>query len=333
MKKIPLRALFLAGLSLITSIAQAQTPVFYSEPLIPYFSKVPTPPASVAEAFKMSAYDASTYTITSPAYLTEFRSKLSSIQEDIQISSAMLSMNAGPSTDTQMKLAAQMQDPVFQKKIEAMSQQEKMEFAMKMQQEMAAGSAPVQAEDEDVAEVINEIAEITTNLNTKHGLLNFENSLNGKYSAYSQKIKEYNLKMQEWEMAEVAKLPNLPQKMGVSAGKDPQKVKNIKLASINKQIEFMDQQLKAFNIEWNKYLQAVRPQLTKADQRFAKIEYYKRVRNNAFKNTLLAHQGTLLSYVQTMAEISELIIKESAELQALKLKVEHAPLTEYEGNL
>jgi hypothetical protein len=166
-----------------------------------------------------------------------------------------------------------------------------------------------------------------------HGLMNFESSLNGKYGAYSQKIKEYNLKMQEWEMAEVKKLPNLPQKAGMSAGKDPQKVKNIKLASVNKQIEFMDQQLKAFAVEWNKYLQAIRPELTKADQKFARIGYYKRVRNNAFKNTLMAHQGTLLSYVQTMAEVADLMIKESGELQALQLKVEKAALTEYEGNL
>lgn len=333
MKKPSLPTLFAAGFLLMCSIAKAQTPVFYSEPIIPYFSKVPAPPASVGEAFKMGVYDASTYTFTSPAYLTEFRTKLSTIQEDIQVSSAMLSMNVGPATDTQMKLAAQMQDPAFKQKLEAMSQQEKMEFAMKMQQEMAAASTPVQVEDEDVAEVINEIAEITTNLNMKHGLMNFENSINGKYGAYSGKIQEYRLKMQEWEMAEVKKLPNLPQKMGFSAGKDPQKVKNIKLASVNKQIEFMDQQLKAFNGEWNKYLQALRPELAKADQRFAKIGYYKRVRNNAFKNTLMAHQGTLISYVQTMAEITDLIVKEAGDLQALKLKVENAPLTEYEGNL
>jgi hypothetical protein len=34
-----------------------------------------------------------------------------------------------------------------------------------------------------------------------------------------------------------------------------------------------------------------------------------------------------------MAEIADLMIKESGELQALKLKVEKAPFTEYEGNL
>jgi hypothetical protein len=333
MKKTPLHALLIAGFSFVFSIAQAQTPVFHSEPLIPYFSKVPAPPASVNEAFKMGAYDANTHTFTSPAYLTEFRAKLSGIQEDIQVSSAMLSMNVGPSTDAQMKLAAQMQDPAFKKKLESMTQQEKMEFAMKMQQAMAAGSTPVQPEDEDVADAINEIAEITTNLNMNYGLMNFENSINGKHGAYSEKIKEHRLKMQEWEMAEVKKLPNLPQKMGMSAGKDPQKIKNIKLASITKQIEFMDQQLKAFSVEWNKYLQAIRPVLTKADQKFAQIGYYKRVRNNAFKNTLMAHQGSLLSYVQTMAEITDLVIKDSGELQALKLKVEKAPLTEYEGEL
>jgi hypothetical protein len=333
MKKISLHALFVAGFSLTFSLVQAQTPVFHTEPLIPYFSKVPAPPASVSEGFKMGVYDASSDSFTSPVYLTEFRQKLAKIQQDIQMTGAVLNMNAGPSTDAQAKLAAQMQDPAFQKKLESMSQQEKMEFAMKMQQTLAEGSTPVQAEDEDVADVINDIAEITTNLNTTHGLMNFENSINGKHGVYSQKMQEYHLKMQEWEMAEVKKLPNLPQTATRSAGKDPQKIKNIKLASVDKQIAFMDQQLKAFAVEWINYQKAIRPELTKADQKFAQIGYYKRVRNNAFKQSLMGHQGALLSYVQTMADIADLLIKETGDLYALKLKIEKTPLSAYEGEL
>lgn len=333
MKKTSLHtALFSAAFCALFHVsAYSQSAVFHTEPIIPFFAKVPAPPASVAEGFKMGVYDAATETFSSPAYLNEFQSKLVNIQQDIQMTSAMLSMNTGATTDAQVQLASQMQDPAFQKKIESMSQQEKMDFAMKMQQSLAAGSAPMQAEDEDVSETINAIADLTTNLNINYGLTNFEKSINGKHSAYSKKINDYRLKMQEWEMAEVRKLPMLPQKSDVAAGKDPQKIKNIKLASINKQIEFMDQQLKAFSIEWNNYIKVVRPEFTKADQKFASIGYYKRIRNNVFKNSLMGHQGMLISYVQNMAEIADLMIKETGELYVLKMKVEKAPLTAYEG--
>lgn len=310
----------------------SQIAVFHSEPIIPLFAKVPSPPASVAAGFKMGVYDPGTGTFSSPSYLTELRSALVTIQQDIQMTSAMLNMDTDATTDAQVLTASRMQDPDSEKKTESMTQQEKIEFATKMQQALAAGNRPMQAEDEDVAETIVEISRITTNLNTNYGVLNYENSMNGKHRAYSLKINEHRLKMQEWEMTEVKKLPALVQKNDVSSGKDPQKIKNIKLASINKQIEFMDQQLKAFSIEWSKYIKAIRPELTKADQKFAGIGYYNRIHNDIFKNTLMSHQSTLLNYVQSMAEVADLLIKETGELYGLKLKVEQAPLTEYESN-
>ena len=271
-----------------------------------------------------------------PAALTELESKLEKIQQGIQINSAKsntAATSASMPSDAQMQLAKQMQDPAFQKKIEAMSQEEKMAFAMQMQQALSAGSTPMQAEDEDVSESRNTIAEIVTNLDSRYLLGN--NGIVAKLGNFSAACSDNSRKWSDWELAEVKKLPlRLPQNNEEgSPGKDPQKIKNIKLASINKQVEFMNQQLKVFTTEWNQFVKEEKPEIEKADAEFSKIGYFSRVHNHAFKAALLGQQSGLVSHVQQMASAIDTIILEAGKLYIYRMEVEKAPLSTYEGEL
>jgi hypothetical protein len=340
MKKTPLNlaAHVLGYVCLFSTLAPAQQSPYYNEPILPLFAKVQAPPQSVAEAFKMGVYkpESTNKPFSAPATLTDLQLKMEKIQQGIQVNSAMANSAATSAftpSEAQMQLAKQMQDPAFQKKIEAMSQEEKMAFAMKMQQSLSAGSTPMQPEDEDVSESMNTIAEIVTDLNTKYLLSN--NGIGAKLGNFSAACGDNSRKWSDWELAEVKKLPLRPPQNNSegSPGKDPQKIKNIKLASIDKQIEFMNQQFKVFTTEWNQFVKELKPEIVKADAEFSKINYFSRVHNNAFKAALLGHQGSLVNHVQQMAGVIENIIIEAGKLYIYRMEVEKAPLSTYEGEL
>ncbi|EMR03816.1 hypothetical protein [Cesiribacter andamanensis] len=315
-----------------------QQPGLYSKPASPLLKELPALPASSAAAYSLATATATAgephqqKMVPSESFATRKKS-LERIIEEMQASSLVLSASAGSTTAEQEQLMKQLQDPAFQKKLEAMSQQEQMAFAMKMQQVMTAGGGQLNgAEEEDVSEVLNTMGDISFQLNGTQLEPSSYSGLQQKIAALYQNVRQHNTQVWEWEQAEYKKIPLVAShlRQQVVSNKEPKLVKELRLAAQAKRIAHMDQQLKALAPHWNAHLAYLQQTLTTVDQQLAGINYYSRFKNNVFKNQLAAYHVTSLQQIQYLWEDLEKIILESAELQLALNKLEKTPVESFD---
>ncbi|WP_224995750.1 hypothetical protein [Cesiribacter sp. SM1] len=164
--------LYLCLFCYCTAAVAQQNSALYSKPVSPLLKELPALPTSAAEAYKMAkvvALDQDQQKMAPTESFTALKAKSQRIIEELQASTVVLSANVGATSNEQEALMKQMQDPEFQKKLEAMSEEEKMAFAMKAQQIMAQSAMQNNtlngAEDEEVTAVLETMGEISFQLN------------------------------------------------------------------------------------------------------------------------------------------------------------------------
>jgi hypothetical protein len=318
-----------------TAVVAQQKSVLYSKPVSPLLKELPALPTSAAAAYKMVkvvGLEQDQQKVATTESYTALKAKSQRIMDELQASTVVLSANAGSTSSEQEALIEQMQDPEFQKKLETMSEADKMAFAMKAQQIMAQSTMQNNTlngvEDEEVIAVLESMGDISMELNGSYGEPSSYTKLSQKIGEIRQKVSEHNKQVWEWEQKEYEKVPLVPShlRQQVVSNKEPKLVKELRLKAQAKRIAFLDQQLKALAPAWNAHLSSLQQTLATVDEQMAGIDYYDRFKNNAFKNQLVGYNLAPLQQIQYLWVELENIVLESAEMQLALSRLENKPV-------
>ncbi len=225
MKMLPLASAVLVAATL--SVGQNNRPVKMN--LLAYFDKVPVPPLTSKEAHaKCECNDPNnTGACKADGMFKAIEEEMIKIQTDI----------SSPAGTTQGDLIKKMQDPAFQKEMEKMSDAEKMNLAMRMQQSMTP--KPMGPEPATVMKALEEFSKLNeaeANSMSKAGEMvqatqKREQELDAKHKAIDQ-----------WQEAEIKKLPI--KNYGEMSAPDPKDVYTVTMNAWHKHISVVDDALK-----------------------------------------------------------------------------------------
>lgn len=330
------------GLASTLQLVSGQSAVYYySQPMLPLHQKIPAFPVSVQEAYKLvqiKEVGEGKQTLEPNASFLAAREQLRQLQAKIQQSASMLAQApaTGPSS-SQLELAKKMEDPAFQEKLAAMSDDEKLAFAMQLQQSMSESTAqpPVGPVDDAVSLALEQLAEVSYQLFNNESLIdsNVKPPFSHRIPELMQALQAHQAEIGDWERQEINKLPLRKGDITMegSPGKEPQKVKDIKLAAVNKKIAHFNQQLRRLSVEWNEEMAFLKQQLLAADEAFASINYYEELEDRQMQTTFMGYQVNILRRLMEQYGSLESIVLPAATLEFEKNRLENAPLLEFEG--
>ena len=276
--------------------------------LLKYYDKLIPPVLSSKEAYqKAKCPEGAGNPCTDNAMFDDLRSKLNEHVKELTMQSA-----AGESG-----MMKQMQDPDFQKKLASMSQEEKMEFAMQMAQQMKP-PAPTTAEPPAVQAVMREAGKI----NDEVGKEDMKRQEKAEAEiAYRQKIDTEHKSIDAWQEAEIKKLPVVHDL--TMDYPDPKGVHRVKLEAIDKHLAVVDRELKAQSDKWSKDVAADKQRYGKFGSELVGIHYGDDAANDVSRNMLALTQRHMLTDLQILLERSNQLWNDAANWYEKKVEIQN----------
>lgn len=299
------------------SIAQGQ---YYTKPLQLQLNKIKAVPATVKDAYAMA--DKAGSEIRIPRAIAEVIAETQEVNRISQTTGLAGAPGAKVATDEQTKLIQEMQDPAWQKKFEAMSKQEQMAIGMKIQKAMSSGFAPVQAENDAVMGAIEEAGKIMMSVGELSTVRQKESPAS-IISRYQQKWTAHWDAIDEKALKAIRDLPIIDG----SPGKDPARLRSIRLGAIDQKIDLVNRDLKLFSAEWNKTFSFLAKNTTRLDGELKKINYYEQFKSTSFRSQMLGHQVQMALLIGDAASQYGEMVVSIAELQHKRTLLEREPLS------
>lgn len=268
------------SLFLLSVIALSQQPVKVN--LLEYFDKIPVPPTSAKEAHsKCNCNPAGREgDCTADSLFKDFSDKLQQFQ--IEIST--------PAGSPQADLMKKMQDPEFQKKMENMSDDEKMKLAMEMQASSNALMAgPMKPEPQSVLDAMKELS--TINEASANDLSNLGTNVQAAQQ-HQVDLDAKHKAVDDWKDQEIKKLPvHLVGEAGEEV--DPKAVYDVNINALKKHLAIVDDELKETGKRWVD-AKAKSKQLYAAYEKSLEKIHYAEDANNQISKTQLSTGQTLM---------------------------------------
>ncbi len=202
---------------------------------------------------------------------------------------------------TNNDMMKKMQDPEFQKKLQNMSDEEKMKFGMEMAKQYQSQKSSYVPETESVTAALEECNKIDER--TAQDLQNV-NQLVEKQVAIQKKFEERQQKINDWLQKEIEKLPLIKTQVDL-ARPDPDKVKQLQLQAADKHIAVENEYLKIIDQNWNAQITKDVKDFSKFENLLVKTQYGDDARNAADRHVLASHQSMILNRVLEAASKSK----------------------------
>ncbi len=219
---------------------------------------------------------------------------------------------------TNNDMMKKMQDPEFQKKLQNMSDEEKMKFGMEMAKQYQSQNSSYVPETESVMAALEECNKIDER--TAQDLQNV-NQLVEKQVAIHKEFEERQQKINDWLQEEIEKLPLIKTQVDL-ARPDPVKVKQLQLQAADKHIAVENEYLKIIGQNWNAQITEDVRDFSKFENLLAKTHYGDDARNAADVHLLASHQAMILNKVLEAASKSKDAYEDAAIYIAEKINLQ-----------
>jgi len=297
------------ALFFFSAAALSQQPVKIN--LLEYFDKVTAPPASAKEAYqkclvKVPGQDDN---VVADSIFKPLVDELTQIQTDI----------ARPPKSPQAEFAEKLKDPEFQKKLKNMSEDEKIKMAMEMNQAMGATAGPMKPEPHSVIKCMEDIG----NLNEKTaGEMENLNTTAQQTIHHAQEIDEKHTDIDNWERAEIEKLPEMQGQGEGGGGPDPKAVYAIKMNAIKKHLAIVDEELKKMNKAWTEQRENSRKSFTPYEMSLEKTHYGSDAKNQMSKTNMSTGQTLMIGSISNLISESQHEYQDAADWYARLVMLE-----------
>ena len=280
-------------LALVTAtvLSQSQQPVKVN--LLEFFDKVPAPPISAKEAYDKCDCNIPDHEgeCDPDSLFKPLTDRLGQIQLEI----------VTPNTP-QGDLVKKMQDPEFQKKMEKMSDEEKMQLAMQMQASNAAMmGGPMKPESQSVIAAQKELGKMDEA--TANDLQNLNTNVQAAQK-HKQEVDAKHAAVNDWETAELKKVPVIH--FGGEAGDepDPKAVHAVNINALQKHLAIVDEELKHTGKLWTEQREKNKQLFTPYEKAMEKIHYGDDAKNQITKQTLASGQVSMLGAINGLIQDS-----------------------------
>ncbi len=211
-----------------------------------------------------------------------------------------------------------MQDPEFQKKMDKMTDAEKMKLGMEMAKQYQSGNNQYVREPENVLAALNEGTQIDKHIGDD---MLGANKTAGEVAAVQKKYDDKQKKIADWLEGEIAKLPLIKQSVDIAI-QDPAKVKALELQAADKHIAVENDYLKILAENWRTDLRKDNDNFSKFENLLAGTHYGDDAKNTKDRQILASHQSLILQKVLELASRSKNIFEEAAQYIVNKKNIE-----------
>ncbi len=288
-----MKHLFLFPAIMVVSItALSQQPIKAN--LLEYFDKVPVPPSSARDAYDKCGCNvpAREQSCSADSLFKALADKLQAFQTEISL----------PPSSPQADMMKKMQDPEYRKKMENMTQEEKMQMAMQMQAAYAPSTGPAKPEPQKVLAVTKEVGKLTeVNANES---MNLNTAMQAQVK-HDQELEQKHKEVDEWEETEIKKLPAMPSTGEGDSGPDPKAVYAVKLDAAKKHIAVVDKELKQTAQQWAETKAKSIQLFTPFEKGMESIHFGDDAKNQSTKQLLSGGQSQMIRSLTRLAGASQ----------------------------
>lgn len=205
----------------------------------------------------------------------------------------------------------------IRKKMETMSVEEKMQFAMAMTQQMGFGSKALTPESEEVIAAQEEYSRLNERIAGENLSARFTLRVTELKTARARKHDE----VEAWYAAEHKKIPLVSYD---EAGKAPEPKAEyaLKQAAMNKHFAVENEYLQTLLTHWPEEIAFLKTLYMPFQQKLAAINYGEDAENIETKRTLAGGQQIMFGASGVLPEISRAATEEAAQWQLRKLELE-----------
>jgi hypothetical protein len=228
----------------------------------------------------------------------------------------IIAIDSPDGTDNDMM--KKMQDPEFQKKMQNMSDEEKMKIGMQMAKQYQSQNNNFVPEPEPVIETLTECSNMDGL--TGQDQIKANSTVQAKLETEG-KFNERHQKIDDWLETELQKLPLIKTNVDLAI-QDPVKVKQLKLQAADKHINVENDYLKITGQDWTAEIAKNNRHFSKFENLLAKIHYGDDVRNKQDLHIIAEHQVMILNAVLEEIGMSKNSYEEAANYIVEKKNIE-----------
>jgi len=206
----------------------------------------------------------------------------------------------------------------MQKKLETMSPEQKIQFAMQMSQ-MALGLQSVQPESEEVQAAVAAFGEMSVAVNSEY---NNPDEIARKKQQLDAERQRRQEEIKVWAEAEQKKIPQVPGGPGVGMIPEPKATHTLHVARVEKRLAVDNEYLAALQKWWPEEIKRLKARFTPFQEKLAAVEYGEQANNTVHQQTLVQGQSMMLSAAATLIQISRAASESTGQLWQRKLKLE-----------
>jgi hypothetical protein len=280
--------------------------------MLELYDKVPPPPADPKEAYARCDHGVNeSPTVCNPdKFYQPIFDKSHQLTKRIEETSMKL-------TEPLSEKAKNIDAEEVRKKMETMSQAEKIQYAMELNKQMDLGQKAMTLEPPSVTAAIQEYSKV----NSEAGR---DMQKAGEESRKNQQIQEERRQkhadIEEWTRKELEKIPQLS--TGEMSYPEPKAEHALLLKSAEKHCAVENEYLKSCKTQFQSEMDKAKKRYAALQQKMAAAGYGEEAKNLETKRMLIGAQALMLAPVEALAGMSRDATKEAAGWYAKKLEVE-----------
>ncbi len=287
-----------AVLLMVSTPAMAQQPIHVN--LLAYFDKVTPPPSSAKEAYEKCEWNGDHQASADKIF--------KALEEELQKMEVEISTPAG---SVQADMAKKMQDPQFRKKMESMSEDEKMKIAMQMSQTMVVTPGPMKPEPEAVIKTLKDCSKLSES--SSQDLTRLGTAAQ-QQATYEQDLEAKHKTVDDWEAQEIDKLPLI--QVGEGTEHDEKAVDAVKINALKKHIAIADEDLKRTSSLWKNSKSDAKQRFSLFESDIEKIHFGDDAKNSITRLQLSSGQTLMINSLQVLLDNSRTAYLHAAEWYA-----------------
>lgn len=281
--------------------------------ILEVYDKIPAPPADAQAAHSrlVCVVENGFERCEAKKFYQSTADALAALEQQITKTNAAL---AQPGVDAIKQIDPQ----EMQKKIEAMSPEEKIQFAMQMSQ-MALGMQNVQPESEEVQEALAAFGEVSVAVNSEY--TNPDEVAKKKTQMDAERQRKHE-EIDTWARAEHAKIPQVAGGPGVGMIPEPKAAHALRISTVEKHLAVDNEYLTALQKWWPEEIKKQKTRFTPFQQKLAAVDYGEQANSTVHKQTLVQGQSMMFSAAAALAQFSRDVSESAGRRWQDKLKLD-----------
>ena len=277
------------------------------------YDKIPAPPvdAKAAHARLVCVVENTAQRCDAVKFYQPINGELAALQQRLEKTQAALAL---PGVNAMQQIDPQ----EIQKKLEKMTPEEKMIFAMQMSQQMA-GAQNIQPESEEVQAAIEEVNVVNSRANEDY--ISPDETAKKMTQIQSDWRRKHD-EIIQWREAEYEKVPQVSMGAGIGLVKEPKAVHALYLNAVTKLLVVENEYLAALQKLWPEELKKRKTIYEPLQQALVSVEYGEAAVNTTFKQMFVQGQTVMLTTAANLIHLSREATESAGRVWQEKLQLD-----------